>query len=160
MDESDATSKMLAYLGCVLAARAAGRDVVVCLGYILPTMPARLLEFGGDEDPRTERRLTKSLRQGQSQWTTDAEAASDRCFAKAQSELVRAGVPASAIETCLTSPLDQRSPADEVLILAREQQCGTIAIGRHSHGWFEGGRDHLAVHLVRDAEGLAIWVVT
>ncbi|HUK33095.1 MAG TPA: hypothetical protein VLV86_04230 [Vicinamibacterales bacterium] len=46
------------------------------------------------------------------------------------------------------------------MILAREQQCTTIVLGRHSHGWFEGGRDHLACHLVRETTDLAIWVIT
>jgi hypothetical protein len=64
------------------------------------------------------------------------------------------------IEICMTSPLDQRSPVDEVMILAREHECSTIVVGRHAHGWFEGGRDHLASHLVRETKGVAIWVIT
>src|SRR5215469_5695930 len=129
VDDSEATKRMLAYVTRFLIRAGADERIFVCLGYILPTMPARLLEFGGSENPGAEKRLTETLKKRQGEWTTAAEAIPDRCLAKARSHLQRAGVAASMIDICMTSPLDQRSPVDEVMLLAREQECGTIVLG-------------------------------
>jgi hypothetical protein len=74
VDDSEATKRMLVYLTRFLIRGAADEHVFVCLGYILPTMPARLLEFGGSENPGEEKRLTKTLKKKQGEWTSAAEA--------------------------------------------------------------------------------------
>lgn len=73
--------------------------------------------------------------------------------------LCRAGIDRSCIETYLSSPLDQRNPVEEVLLIARDRHCDTIVIGYRAHAWFGVGRDPLAEHLIREAKGLAVWVI-
>lgn len=88
---------------------------------------------------------------------TSAERAPELRLGSASALLRRAGVDAARIETYLSSPLDQRRPVEEILLRARERDCGTIVIGHHSHGW--SGGDPLAEHLIRDGKGFAIWVI-
>jgi nucleotide-binding universal stress UspA family protein len=84
----------------------------------------------------------------------------DRILSRARATLLRAGARAARIHSCVSSPLDARTFADEVLLLARDQQCGTIVVGHRAHSWFRGlGRSHLAEQLVRSAKGYAVWVV-
>jgi nucleotide-binding universal stress UspA family protein len=125
----------------------------------MPAPPAQLLEFGGAENPGVEERLTKGLKGRQDEWTTAAERGPERRLRAAQVRLRRAGVNAANIETYLSSPLDQREPVEELLMLARERRCQTIVIGHRSHTSFGGDRDPLAERLIRDGTGFAVWVI-
>jgi hypothetical protein len=62
--------------------------------------------------------------------------------------------------TCVSSPLDAREAADEVLLLARDQDCDTVIVGHTPQSWLSalGGGD-LAEQLVRRAKGYAVWVI-
>ena len=51
VDESEAFRHTLQYLSVLVGKR---RGFRICLGYMLPSLPTELLEFGGAEDPRKE----------------------------------------------------------------------------------------------------------
>jgi nucleotide-binding universal stress UspA family protein len=66
------------------------------------------------------------------------------------------GVDADRISTCVSSPLDLRADADEILLLARDEACRTIVVGHYlsnDHG------EKLAHSLIRRSEGHTIWAV-
>ena len=64
------------------------------------------------------------------------------------------------IHASVSSPLDAREAADEVLLLARDQACDTVIVGHTPQSWLStlGGGD-LAEQLVRRAKGYAVWVI-
>ena len=158
IDDSDASTRAVSYVARLFKSSRCSA-MSFCLGYIMPAPPARFLEFGGSDDPTSERRLVEGLRRRQHEWAASAERVPWQRLSAAKMRLRRAGVDRSCIETYLSSPLDQRNPVEEVLLIARERQCDTIVIGYRAHTWFGVGRDPLAEHLIRDAKGLAVWVI-
>jgi nucleotide-binding universal stress UspA family protein len=157
LDASEASRRVLQYIGQMLG----GRDrVEFDLAYIAPRMPAQFLESGGSELPERELEIESHLRAQQNQWISINDAKPDRILRRARATLLRAGATAGRIHSCISSPLDARTFADEVLVLARDQECRTIVVGHRAHSWFRGlGRSHLAEQLVRNAKGYAVWVV-
>jgi nucleotide-binding universal stress UspA family protein len=157
VDGTDASRQALQYVGRVLA----GRDRVAChLAYIAPHMPPELLETVGSESPEREEQIEAELRLQQSRWTAAADKKAERILREARTRLRRAGVSASHIRTCVSPSLDPGTAADEVLLLARAQGCGTVVVGHRAHSWFRAvGGAHLAEQLVRRAKGFAVWVI-
>ena len=83
-----------------------------------------------------------------------------RTLRAAQSNLHDAGVQEERIHASVSSPLDAREAADEVLLLARDHDCDTVIVGHTPQPWLStlGGGD-LAEQLVRRAKGYAVWVI-
>jgi nucleotide-binding universal stress UspA family protein len=157
IDAGEASRRVLQYIGQMLG----GRDrVEFNLAYIAPRMPAQFLESGGSELPERELAIESDLRAQQNQWMAINDTKPDQIVNRARATLLRAGARAGSIHSCISSPLDARTFADEVLVLARDQQCRTIVVGHRAHSWFRGlGRNHLAEQLVRSAKGYAVWVI-
>jgi nucleotide-binding universal stress UspA family protein len=157
IDASEASRRVLEYIGQMLGRR---DRVEFDLAYIAPRMPAQFLESGGSELPERELEIESDLRAQQNQWMAINDTKPDRIFSRARAMLLRAGARPGRIHSCVSSPLDARTIADEVLVLARDQQCRTIVVGHRAHSWFRGlGRNRLAEQLVRTARGYAVWVV-
>jgi nucleotide-binding universal stress UspA family protein len=158
IDASEASKRVLQYIGRVLAGRKA---VEIHLAYIAPGLPPALLETGGAEQPEREEQIEARMRSGQRRWVAATDKKAARILLAARDTLRRARVPASQIHTAVSSPLDMRTLADEVLLLARDFQCGTIVVGHRAHTWLRGlvGGSHLAHQLVRKAKGFAVWVI-
>jgi nucleotide-binding universal stress UspA family protein len=156
LDGSDESNRVLLYLGRVLA----GRDrIAVHLAYIASGLPAELLETGGSEVPEREKQIETDLRLAQRRWIA-ADTLPDRILHGARVTLKRAGVAATRIHSCISSPLDARTVADEVLLLAQDQRCDTVVVGHRARSWFGGfGGGQLAEQLLRRAAGVAVWVV-
>jgi len=157
VDASEASRRALQYIGSILGWR---DRVEFHLAFVGPRMPAQFLESGGSELPDREEEIEADLRAQQQRWTAINEVAPHRILCIAHAVLLRAGATAPRIHLCVSSPLDARTVADEVLVLARDQKCGTIVVGHRAHSWLRGlGRGHLAEQLVRSARGFAVWVV-
>jgi nucleotide-binding universal stress UspA family protein len=157
IDSSEPSSRALRYLADFFATR---RDVRFCLTYLTPHLPPALLESGGAEEPEREERIETAMREEQQRWVGAASEASQDVIRRASATLYRAGADVAAVTSCETSPFDNRSPAEELLIVAEQQRCRTIVVGHSAHSWFRsftGG--HLAEHLVQHAKGITIWVV-
>src|SRR5438094_8296218 len=157
VDSTQPSDRVLDYLGRFFAKQ---RGVYFCLAYLLPRLPAGRLESGGAEAPADEERIEAALRFDQDRWMDTLDTTSQGVLARSVLRLRRAGVRKRAINTCLSSPLDNRSAADEVLIVAETHGCQTVVVGHTAHSWFRGtGGDHLAEHLVRESRGFAVWVI-
>jgi nucleotide-binding universal stress UspA family protein len=157
VDAADASHRALQYVGRILA----GRQAVDChLAYIASRLPPELLETGGSELPEREEQIEADLRSEQRRWSATTDKNATRVLRAARTLLQRAGVAAAGIHTCVSSPLDARRTVDEVLLLARDEDCSTVVVGHRAHTWFRGlGGGHLAEQLVRRAKGLAVWVI-
>lgn len=157
VDASEASTRVLRYIARILPHRS---RVAVHLAYIAPRIPAELLESGGSEVPEREEQTEAELRSAQQGWIAAVDTRLDAILDTARTALKRAGVPARRIYSCVSSPLDARTAADEVLLLARDEHCGTVVVGHRAHSWFRGlAGGHLAEQLVRSAKGLAVWVI-
>lgn len=154
VDSSDGTSRTLDYLERFFADR---HDVVFCLTYLLPRIPAALKESGGADGPADEERVEEALRRNQDLWMASADRKAESVLDGFTSRLCRAGVPRSAVEARATSPLDNRTAADEILVVANARHCRTIVVGRSVAAGLNRG--HLAEQLVRDGGSFAIWIV-
>src|SRR5262249_44837581 len=122
---------------------------------IAPRIPAGLLEFGGSERPQKEERLDAELHRGQRRWTDRAEQKPDALLDAAADALRRAGIEEHRTSASVSSPLDLRADAEEILLLARDEACQTIIVGRHLADE-DGGK--LARALIR-SPGHTIWAV-
>jgi len=153
VDDSESSELAVTYTGRMLAG-CGGVDIhLVC---IAPRVPARLLEFGGAEVPEKEERLDAELHRRQLRWMDLAEQGPEALLDAAGDLLRREGVDANRISTCVSSPLDLRADADEILLLARDEACQTIVVGHHLSN--DDG-EKLAHALIRRSEGHAIWAV-
>ena len=157
VDASDESKRVLHYLGRLLAQRDRVEFLLAC---IASRLPAELLESGGSETSEREEEIESALRVAQSQWIAVSDRQPERILRNARATLRRAGVTAARIHSCVSSPLDVRTVAEEVLLLAGDRRCGTVVVGHSAHSWFRGlGAGHLAEQLVRSANGFAVWVI-
>jgi len=158
VDESEALQHTLHYVGVVVGKRKGFR---ICLGYMLPSLPTELLEFGGAEDPMKEEKLGKELKKEQKQWLAVARRRARDVLRGAQSVLERTGVPAGVQQTTVRHLPEGRDLADEIVEMAAAHRCHTIVIGRHHVSRFRelfGG--DLAEQLVRRVHGPTVWVTS
>jgi nucleotide-binding universal stress UspA family protein len=157
VDTTGTSTRVLQYISRILAGRPA---VDIHLTLITPGLPPEFMETGGAEVRLRKEQIESDLQSAQRRWTDAAHEKAERVLGTAKANLQRAGVTAARISTCVSSPLDARTPVDEVLLLARDLGCGTVVVGHRAHKWFgrlRGG--HLAEQLVRTAKGLTVWVV-
>jgi nucleotide-binding universal stress UspA family protein len=159
VDESSSSKYAVEYLARILASR---RGFHVCLAHFLPPLPSELLEFGGAEDPDKERKLDTQLKKEQHQWIAVARKEAQPALHWARTKLRRAGLPPSSLTTKFSDPFrEQNSASEEILELARTNQCRTIVLGRRSLPWLRrltAGKD-LAEKLLQQGKGLTIWIV-
>jgi len=96
---------------------------------------------------------------------TMADDASERARARGvldrlRQHLCEGGVAPERIDIGTIQGGSESSLAEALLDLARDQQCDTITVGRHSLPWYrELFHLHLADELVRRAQGVAVWIV-
>ena len=157
VDATDASKRVLRYLRRFAAA---GDQSEFHLAYIASHVPAELLETGGAEAPDREEQLQSNLHRQQRTWMAGNDKKAWRVLRAAQSALLTAGVAKQRIHACVSSSLDMRKAAEEVLLLARDQDCDTVIVARSPQSWFSVlGGGGLAEQLVRHANGYAVWVV-
>jgi len=156
VDETESSDRVLDYLASLFVKQ---RNVHFCLTYLLPRLPAGLLESGGAEAPAAEERIERSLRLEQDRWMGALDSTSQKILSRSAARLRQGGIR-DVIDLCASSPQDNRSAADEVLVIAETRGCRTIVVGHAAHSWFRESRGgHLAEHLVRNARGFSVWVI-
>lgn len=156
-DDSEASGRAVRYVADML-----GRlgDAHVHLFHVLPPIPPELLEFGGAEDPGTERRLSDKLKQAQSEWVDRAKAEAEPVMEKARAVLSRAGIAPGRVSEEFSPSIHRPDLPREILEAARRARCDTIVVGRTSLSWLkEQMGHHVGEALVKKAEEVTIWVV-
>ena len=158
VDESEGCRQTLQYVGALAGEQERFR---ICLGYVLPFLPAELLEFGGAEDPKKEVVLGRQLKQEQKHWLSVARREARNVLQKAQSILRHANVARTALKTALLFLPEGQDPVDAIVKTAAAHQCHTIVIAKRPVSRLQelfGG--DLAEKLVHRAHGPAIWVTS
>jgi nucleotide-binding universal stress UspA family protein len=153
VDDSEATARAVTYVASIAGRH---RDVRLHLWHVAP-IPPEFLEFGGSEDVQVEEKREAELAQSRLGYLEDVAQA---VFAQAQAILNHVGVPAGAVDTHFLTTMDGEDLVQNLLEAARANACDTIVVGRQSHSWLrELVQHHLADELVRQGEGLTVWVV-
>jgi nucleotide-binding universal stress UspA family protein len=157
VDDSPASRRAVAYVASMVGGQ---RRLRFYLAHPMAPLPAHLLEFRGASNPSEEERLDVQLKDRQNRWTSAAQDAAQRVFARAQATLRRAGVVPSAVKTEFFTPGSGRQAADGIFKLARAKRCNTVVVGRRSVPWLRKLLNtELAEELVRRGTGFTIWVV-
>src|SRR5680860_589805 len=89
VDGSDSSIRSVSYVAEMIGTR---EDFHVVLFHVLPPIPPEFLEFGGAEDPATEKMLDATLKKEQAQWIEDAKKATEPLLDNAKTILYRIGV--------------------------------------------------------------------
>jgi len=159
VDESTSAKSAVEYVAKVLGHR---RGFEVCLAHFLPPLPPILLEFGGSENPDKERQLDTQLQRDQQQWIESARKKAEPALSWARGRLRKAGLPATSLTSQFSDPAhEQDSVSQEILELARRNQCRTIVVGQRSLSWFKRiiARKDLAEKLTKQGKDFTFWIV-
>ena len=157
VDNSLASMRAVAYVGRILGGR---RGFRVCLAHTLPSPPARMMEFGGAEDPHKEEWLEARLRAGRALWVSAAKRKASGSLELAYADLRRAGFARGEIEVHFCYPSVRRNAPKEILRLARVRGCQTVVVGRRSLSWLRGLlQTNPADEIVCLGKGFTTWVV-
>lgn len=89
-----------------------------------------------------------------------ADAAARNLLGAMREQLMAAGMPGDQVDTGILAIPTMGELAEGLLDVARDQQCGTIVVGRNSLPWLrEAFHHHPADELVKKAQGFTLWVV-
>jgi len=158
VDHTPASVKVLEFMSSFARA-----DLPIVLLRYLDPVPAELSEiYGKTEYPYTEKeqRVVDRVNKRRADWlrkeTTKARAFLNKC----KSRLRRAGMAKTSINIVVREAVARGDLAKDMLKAAKELDCDTVAVGRHSFPWFkELLRPHVGDELVRKGQGLTICVI-
>jgi hypothetical protein len=157
VDKSLASMRAVSYVARLLGGR---RGFRICLAHTLPRPPAEMLGFGGVEEQGKEEWLEARLRASRHLWASAAKRKASVSLEHAYAELRHAGFARGAIEVRFCCPSDKQTAPKEILRMARECGCQTIAVGRRSLSWLRRFLEiNPADELVRLGKGSTFWVV-
>lgn len=155
VDESEGTLRAVRYVGALVQH---APDASVTLFHVLKPIPRVLLEHGGSENPDMEAVLSARLREDQEAWVKQEREAQCPILERAREVLVRAGFDTSRVVLKFGHEDDI---ANAILEEANKGHHDTIVVGGTGTPGitriFGGG---ITDQLLRDARGLAIWVIT
>lgn len=154
VDESENAMRAVRYVGSLFHRTP---DVMVTLFHVLKPMPRVLLEHGGSENPDMEEALSARLREAQQAWVKQEREAECPILERACEALVRAGFDKSRValkfghegDIAKTILEEARSGSHETIVVGRTGASGITRI-------FGGG---ITDHLLRDARGVALWII-
>lgn len=153
VDESENSRRAARYVGSLLHRTP---DVALTLFHVLKPMPRELLEHGGSEDPATEAQLGVQLRDEQEAWIRKEGEAECHILKQACETLHQSGFDTSRVTLTYGHEDDI---ARNILEEARIGRHETIVVGRHGASRVKRVFGGVTDQLLRDAKGVAIWVV-
>lgn len=157
VDGSEASERAVRYVADVVGRLS---EAHLHLFHVLQPLPPELLEFGGAEDPGTERRLSDRLKQAQSEWIHRAKGDAEPVMERAKAVLSRAGIAPGRLSAEFAPSIHRPDVPRDILEAAQRARCGTIVVGRTSLSWLrEQMEQHVGEALVKKAEEVTIWVV-
>lgn len=158
VDESNAARRAVWYVGRMVSDRP---DLYIELYHRLPGLPPELREHGGSEDPKRETELGRELSRRIGQWVRSLETELAPTLDELKSILMDAGVPSSAVAYYFDEDVSPgESLADALRRTALKRGCRTIALAReHLSGIHEFFHRHASEELIREGDGIAVWVV-
>src|SRR5215510_12043287 len=157
VDDSEASYRAVTYVGSIVGGR---EDCHVCLLHALPPLPRELLELGGTSNPEHEAQEEARIKAEQARWIEAVTQATEPIFTRAKRILQEAHVPTHAVETQIVDTVNTQDLVQDILDTAQKGNFGTVVVGRESlHGFKALFTSHVGDALIRQAQGLTVWVV-
>jgi nucleotide-binding universal stress UspA family protein len=157
VDDSEASDRAVNYVAQMLDGM---KELRIVLFHVPASMPPRLLEFGGAENPAQEQRAEAELSAAQARLTAAVESAAQPIFVRAKTRLRDAHMAEEAITTALFMPPGERSLDTSILEAARLHGCSTVVVGRTAFSWLgELFQGHVADKLMEQASDFTLWIV-
>jgi nucleotide-binding universal stress UspA family protein len=152
IDATSASDKAVEYVARMVQG-AAGHHVHVV--HVIEPAPSHVMEAIGPEGSAHGERTRAS-----EHWDAQERAAARGLVTGVRERLLAAGVAEDHVDSGTLSADQRCSLADGLLDLARDQECGTIVVGRNSLPWYrELAHRHPADELVHKAAGYTVWIV-
>jgi len=157
LDSTEASHKTVAYVAEMTKDVA---DIEILLFHLIAPIPAEMREHGGSEDPAKEEQLGQELREAQSQWIKDQQIKCAPLLNQMKTNMVERGIPFHAIGTD-SRACGQEATIDQCILEAADDwNAGTIVVGWDSFPWYEElFKTHIGEKLIRQGEGLALWII-
>jgi nucleotide-binding universal stress UspA family protein len=157
IDDSTASERAVEYVGRLLADRYESR---LKLLHVLTPVPAGLLDFEGARSPQGDWKVDEEFEQAREKWLRQGEVEYGPIFDRLAAILSDLGVPDGHVSRGLAVAGPGDSVGRVMVREAKQHGCNTIAVGRGSLPWYEDMfHRHVSTDLVREAEGLTVWVV-
>jgi nucleotide-binding universal stress UspA family protein len=155
VDQSDASRHAVHYVAEMVGAKPG-----IHVGLIHLELPPRMLEWGGSEDPDVEDKVSIERADAYEQMERKAVEDGHALLKKLQAILVEKRIDVAGRLVQFEEPLDPESIADHLLKTAKEQDYGTIVVGRHSFSDLRRMfQHHVGMEILRRGDNLAVWVV-
>lgn len=123
-------------------------------------LPPRMLEWGGSEDADVEEHVEAERETTYLKMEDKAIAKGRAMLQPLEAMLAKKAIDVAGLLVEFEEPLDKKNIADKILDAAREHNCGTIVVGRHSFSGLQRlFQHHVGEELVREGEKITIWVV-
>ena len=155
VDQSVASRRAIAYVANMLGGKA---DFHVGLLHL--ELPPKMLEWGGSENPEIEDKTSSERETAYQGLEKKAIHSGQRLLQELQGILVEKRIDVAARLVQFEEPLDPKTITNHILQTAKDQEYGTVVVGRHSFSglqhWF---RHYVGEELVRAGKEVAIWVV-
>jgi nucleotide-binding universal stress UspA family protein len=155
VDKSDASHKAVNYVADIASGNAGLR-----VGLLHLELPPRMLEWGGSEDPKVEARVSTERAKAYHEMETNVMERSESLLHRLDPILAEKGIDVTAELVQFEEPLDADTITNHLLECAREQDYGTVVIGRHAFvGLRRMFQSDVAEQLLDKAKGLTVWIV-
>jgi nucleotide-binding universal stress UspA family protein len=152
VDGSEASRRTVNYVADIVSGNPAAHVGVVHL-----ELPPRMLEWGGSENPDVEDKVSAERAAAYREMENEKIANGKAALKDLLHPLTAKGIDVTAVFVQFEEPLNWKHVAHHLLKTAKERDYGTIVAGRHSFSWLES--HHVATELIREGEGMTIWVV-
>jgi nucleotide-binding universal stress UspA family protein len=155
IDATKASIKAIDYLvklGGVL------KSCELMLCHVLPTIPPKMLEDGGSEDPEIERDLKADRDEEIGEWEGELRTRTMKIFKEYKKKLVESGIPSGNISTKL---IERTLDVGKAIVnIAQEEGFSTIVVGRRGVSFIqELALGSVSYRVVKLAKGCTVWVV-
>lgn len=155
VDRSAASRRAIDYVADTVGAQCGFHVALLHL-----ELPPRMLEWGGSEDADVEERVEAERENTYLKLEDKAIARGRALLQPMEARLTKKGIDVTGLLVEFEEPLDKKNIAAKILEAAREHQCGTIVVGRHSFSGLQRlFQHHVGEELVREGEKITIWVV-
>ncbi len=155
VDESEESRRAVTYVAEMVSGKA-GCEVGL---FHLASVP-NMIEWGGSEDPVVEARTETEREIQYRQMEQQTEARGNALLQRMQTLLTEKGCDVSLQLVRQNEHLGRKKIAQTIIDTAKKQHFGTVVVGRHTFsGLTKLLHNHIGERLMRNQEGINVWVV-
>jgi nucleotide-binding universal stress UspA family protein len=155
VDGSEASLRTVAYVADMVGGRSGFH-----VGLLHLELTPRMLEWGGSENPEIEDRTESDRAEAYREMEEERLARGKPLLQRLQVMVADKGIDVMGLFVQLQEPLDRKNVTRAILNAAKEHNAGTVVVGRNEcSNWKRLFHHYVGEELVREGEGITIWVV-